>query len=642
MRCFRLRLGSAVALTAALAVGLPARPLDEPLRSTLSAQGQFRGNVRWAYLVEALDTGRVLASRNADLSLKPASNLKLLTAAAALDLLGPDHRIPTTVYAEGRRDGSTLRGDLWVRGLADPTYNGVHSDSASGALRNLADAIHDTGLRRVTGDLVITGLLVYADGRGATQALGRGADTLALSNDRRDRGKRMPTDVGTARIVGQSDFFREANRAAGRRLKSLLVDIGVRIEGSVRTATTLQPPGTQIARRTSPPLRSIVRRVLRSSLNLHSDLLLLHLGSTQQGRLRLSSGIATARHWLQSTGASTDGLHMVDGSGLSHANRMTATQLLATLRRMDRSPAAEAWRQALPLAGRSGTLAHRLRGTAAEANLRAKTGTLTGAAALSGYVADRANGERLAFAIIENSPYDRPVAKDQARRVVDRIAAQIAEGVPERRLPVRESFRDQDPTLAWRTPSGVSLRGGISLGSPEGDGHVGRLTRRGPGQSMAVTGPLETSHVAVEAQVHLSYNPRVDQSALVPYQGIVVRAEGEDWVRYVADFDRDRTLKIQAHVDGQWQRLITWTYPQDFPDPGGPGWHTMRLELRGREVRAFFDGNRMPGRPVQVSSRPKGRSGIYAWHWGDDGTARRSAHFDRFRITDLAPSASAQ
>lgn len=636
-----LRLMTLCLLALPLAAGLAARPLDGPLERTLSQNGQLRSNIDWAILVESVDGKRTLAERNADLPLKPASNLKLLTAAAALDLLGPDHRIPTTVYADGRRDGSTLNGDLWVLGLADPTYNGVHSPSASDALRNLADAIRDAGIRRVTGDLVITGLFVYADGAGATRRLGRGADQLALSNDRRDRGRLTPTDVGTARIVGQDEFYSEANRAAGQRLESLLQDMGIRISGSVRTATTLHPPGVQIARRLSPPLSSITRRVLHSSMNLHSDLLLLHLGCMREGRLRLDAGIAVARAWLAETGVSVEGMRLVDGSGLSHRNQMTARQLTAILRRMHGSLAQEAWFAALPLAGESGTLAHRMRNTPAEDNLRAKTGTLTGAAALSGYVTDQSNRQRVIFSILENSPQDRPVERSRARGIVDRIALVIAEGVPESDLPLRENFRARDTAIAWHPQSGVTLASGIDRDSPEGDGRVGRLTRRGAGQSMAVTGPLETDDVAVETDVHLSYNTRVNNADDVPYQGLVLRAEGDDWVRFVADFDQDRTLKIQAHIDGEWQRLRDWKFPEDFPDPGGSGWHTIRVELRGNEMSAFFDGRRLPGAPVHFSRRPQGRSGVYAWHWGS-GSGTRVAHFDNFRIAPLRESAAGQ
>lgn len=656
-----------VPLVAALGLGVGAETLDDLISATLSRRGVERQSIDWAYFVESLDTGEVLAARDADEPLKPASNLKLLTAGALLDTLGADYRFPTTVYADGARDGSTLRGDLWVVCLADPTFNGVHSPSASAALRNLADTIAESGIRRVTGDLVIAGLFAYADGLGAVRALGGGeADALALSAAEEDIGELTPTDLGTARIVSESAFAREASRAAGERLRDLLGESrGIEICGDVRFSARTRAPGVQVARRLSPPLGSIVRRVLHSSINLHSDLLLLHLGHQVNGELTLDAGISAARAWLASTGAPLDGFRMFDGSGLSHRNRMTARQLVAVLRHMDDSPAAAAWREALPLAGRSGTLSHRMKGTPAEGNLRGKTGTLTGAASLSGYVTSRGTGDRLAFAILENSPFSAPLSRGRARGAIDEIAVMIASGrgagsgrlaaaaqEDERpraqgagaggraQLPIEESFASSSAQGSWDTPRGVELLGGIGGSSPEGDGAVGRLVRRGRGEAIALTGLDDGGDVAVEAHVHLSYNTSVNESPRVPYQGIVVRAEGDNWIRFVADFDRDRTLKLQTHRGGSWQRLATWTFPRDFPDPGGEGWHTLRLEVRGNTLVPFFDGQRLPGDPIAFQGFRQGRAGIYAYHWGGQSRDTRVAHFDDFRIEPLVPASA--
>ncbi len=621
-----------------LARGGVAHPLDGSVASVITQSGANRSGVQWAVAAESLDSDLTLASRLANEPLKPASNLKILTTAALLDLLGPDHRIPTTVHADGRIENGTLRGDLWILGFGDPSYTRTHVTSALSALGVVADGIRDAGIRRVTGDLIVTGLFVYANASGAVRALGgSAADTLALSNDRRDRGRLTPSDVGTARIVGQTDFFREANRAAGNRLRTVLGTRGVQISGSVRTSTRLEPPGRQIARRLSPPVGTMIRPILHSSINLHSDLLLIHLGYVTRGELRLRAGIATARAWLAEAGADLDDFHIVDGSGLSHRNRMTANQLLAVLRRINRSSAGPAWRRALPLAGRSGTLAGRFRGTHAEGNMRAKTGTLTGVVSLSGFVTAQANGEDLAFVIFENSPYERPLSNPRARSTTDRIANVIGRGVRSTggTLPMSERFPARATDLSWETGRSAQLLSGIQRSTPGGDGRAGRLVRRGPGEARAVTGPSDTERVAVEAAVHLSCDTSVDDSSRVPYQGLVVRAEGDDWIRFVADFDRDRSLKIQARIGGEWQRLAQWTFPGDFPDPGGPGWHRMRLELRGNEIRAFFDRNPLPGGAVRYSRRPTGRSGVYVHHWGGSRSGSRVAHFDDFQIEAL-------
>ena len=116
---------------------------------------------------------------------------------------------------------------------------------------------------------------------------------------------------------------------------------------------------------------------------------------------------------------------LVDGSGLSRGNRLTADALVALLRHMERHPQAAVFREGLPLAGIDGTLTRRFGGTAAERNVRAKTGYLTGVAALSGYL-NTAAGERLAFAVLLNDPAPPPGSRS-AREELDDMVVRMAE-----------------------------------------------------------------------------------------------------------------------------------------------------------------------------------------------------------------------
>src|SRR5205085_6093048 len=175
------------------------------------------------------------------------------------------------------------------------------------------------------------------------------------------------------------------------------LDAQARADGQPLPVSSL----VEIATRQSPPLSVIVAQTLKPSQNLYAELILRALGkaaATNQKQTSEEAGIAAVKEFLARAGVAPDRIVMLAGSGLSRANLVTADSTLQLLTYMNRHRAGSVFREALPVAGLDGTLRNRMKGTPAQNNVRAKTGTLGTATSLSGYVFS-ASGERLVFSL---------------------------------------------------------------------------------------------------------------------------------------------------------------------------------------------------------------------------------------------------
>jgi D-alanyl-D-alanine carboxypeptidase/D-alanyl-D-alanine-endopeptidase (penicillin-binding protein 4) len=193
---------------------------------------------------------------------------------------------------------------------------------------------------------------------------------------------------------------------AAQYLQQSLASIGITARG---LSTLLNPPPNPPARKTlythySPALPSIVERANMESVNLFCEVLVKAIGLEKKGEGTTDAGLDIIRHHWERRGLDWAGCQLADGSGLSDANVATSTFLAQFLRLMAKEEAAvfQPFYASLPEAGRSGSLKNRLKGTAAEGRLRAKSGTLERARAYSGYATAR-NGQLLAFSIIANN-----------------------------------------------------------------------------------------------------------------------------------------------------------------------------------------------------------------------------------------------
>ena len=231
-------------------------------------------------------------------------------------------------------------------------------------------------------------------------------------------------------------------------LRSALAQHGVTIKGQSRTETFeskqnsvapgklyatngLPTPPIEIVTLQSPPFSVVAAQTLKPSQNLYTELILRTLGKVApapqltmptEGQTTEELGIESVKAFLKTVGIRPESLVLSDGSGLSRNDMITADASVQLLTFMSRHRYADVFREALPIAGVDGTLRTRLRNTPAENNLRAKTGSLSSAASLAGYVTTAA-GEKLVFSIMVNN-YPR----DMEPRVVciDPIAVLLA------------------------------------------------------------------------------------------------------------------------------------------------------------------------------------------------------------------------
>lgn len=393
-----------LALVVALAAGsAEAAPLDRVVARGLA------GRASGAYVLDTT-TGRTLAAVRADVPRIPASVAKLYTGAAALLRFGVSGTLDTTVLGVGELTADGVwRGDLYLRGGGDPTFGSASfTRRAYGfgtTVTALAERVAATGILRVTGR--VYGDESWFDSR-------RGGPSTRYALDRWIGGplSALLYNRGLAREDGRALQARPAKFAA-KQLVAELRHLGVRVP---RGAGERPAPAEarELARVSSPTMPALVRLTLVPSDNLMAEMLLKALGARFGGAGSTSAGAAVVRQTVRRWGIAP---RIVDGSGLSRANATTPRQVV---RLLDGLRGSATFQATLPVAGRSGTLATRMRRTAAQDRCRAKTGTLSNVSALAGYCATP-NGHLIAFAFISNG-----VATWTAKAAEDRLLVRLA------------------------------------------------------------------------------------------------------------------------------------------------------------------------------------------------------------------------
>jgi len=442
--------------------------------------------------VVSLDNGRVLFEENATKLLRPASNMKLYTVAAALDRLSPDYRFSTSVYATTRPDAAgVVRGELIIYGRGDPSIAArFNNGDYFKGIDDLATRIVAAGVKRVEGDIVgdesyfvgpkygsgwnwedltwyygaeITPLTANdnaldlfvkpgtAIGQPATITTGPPDPLLTIVNKVTTSAKGSKRELSIHRGLGENTITITGSIPLEDRgytggigishpgllfvymLRSSLAQKGVTITGASRLSVSSNAVQNEIATLQSPPFSVIAAQTLKPSQNLYTELILRTLGkvapppppATTTSNLPQTSdelGLEAVKSFLKTVGLRPEALVLDDASGLSRNDMITADASVQLLTFMSKHRYATVFRDALPIGGVDGTLRNRFKGTPAENNVRAKTGSLSSAASLGGYLTT-AGGEKLAFSIMVNN-YPRDL--DPRSSCIDPITVLLA------------------------------------------------------------------------------------------------------------------------------------------------------------------------------------------------------------------------
>lgn len=419
---------------------------------------------------DAAPNSRTLYARRAQEKFVPASNVKLLTTAAALQTLGPDFSIRTSVFGQP----NTPDPALYIVGRGDPTFTSYQ-------INLLANQLKQQGIRQASSltaiDNYFTGPAAnpYWDDEDYRAGYGAPANSLILNRnelsftvfparigqplrviwDRPEfvRGWRIENNTRT--VGAGSNEFIDAGQRPGQKVMTvtgqlvagsasdnnsiaLLDPAGYFIEQFQESLTrygilsakgqvsTANPPSglVELAAIQSPPLRAFIDPTNLYSVNIYAEAMLKSLGRSVDPTTpdAYQSGAAAVGQILTDLGVAPDSLSIVDGSALSRRNLATPEAFVDTLQIMAQTPNAAIYRNSLAVAGRSGTLRNRMKETLAEGRFQGKTGTLSGTYTLSGYL-NPPNHPPLALSILVN---DADAGSRTIRSLIDQIIIQTA------------------------------------------------------------------------------------------------------------------------------------------------------------------------------------------------------------------------
>lgn len=423
-------------------------------------------------------TGEILFDHHGDTRLTPASNMKLLTAAAALQTLGSDYKFQTEVLAD-HRHGEIIKGNLYLKGKGDPTLLPEDFDS-------LAEQLKLQGITQVNGDLIgdeswydseyLSEDMIWSDedeyygaqvsaltaspnqdydagtlmikvspnsGEGSLSGVKviPETDTISIINNAKTVNENEDAEIkinrkhGTNTIVVSGTISKNSNpekawvavwnpasyalNLFGQSLKKH----GIELKGEEKLGKT-PDQAIRLAEKKSMPLSDLLLPFMKLSNNGHAEVLVKEMGKVMKEEGSFQAGLEVIRSVLQEEGLNPDDMCLRDGSGISQISLIQPNQLSFLLYRIQDKPWFDFYLNSLPIAGMpermvGGTLRNRLSNTDAEGVIYAKTGSLIGVTSLSGYVRSE---HPLIFSIILNQFID----EDEMEKIEDQLAIVLA------------------------------------------------------------------------------------------------------------------------------------------------------------------------------------------------------------------------
>lgn len=433
----------------------------ESLAADLGSMSNRIRSGQFGIMVVSLTRGDTLFSRNAGTPLLPASTMKMLTTAVALDRLGPKYQFSTDVLYDGTlgSDG-TINGNVYLKGDGDPSLSGRYLQGGPDApMKFLAEQLAARGVKHVTGEVVgdasafddqrvpegwltrylqsgyaarvsalslnenLVWVTIAPDGvrlEPATSAIPLMSNVRTVAGGRARLTVRRSTDgtISVSGTIGSRSpprryvyVVEDPARFTTGALRSALIGKGIAVDGEIRIGTT-PASAVKIASIQSPTLDRIISAMNRESINHFAELLLRAAarGPDKQVQGSVANGRELLRQFFaKKVGADSASLQVFDGSGLSTLDRVTPRAMVQMLGYAHRAEWGPWFHTSLPVAGESKLLRRRMKGSPAQGNLHAKTGTTNNVIGLGGYVT-AADGEVIAFSFIYNGT-DRWTAK---------------------------------------------------------------------------------------------------------------------------------------------------------------------------------------------------------------------------------------
>ena len=455
--------------------------LAQQLNQLLNGDPNLQGAIAGVSIRNAIN-GEVIYDHLGDVRLRPASNMKLLTAAAALSVLGEDYTFKTEVLTDGEVNRKTLQGDLYLKGKGDPTLLKEDFDKMAAELKTL-------GIQKITGHLIgddtwyddirysidlpwsdeqtyygaqISALTASPthdydsgsvmievkpgnhEGDKADITVTPNTDFVKIINQtktvakdgkkkltyEREHAKNTITITGTLPITskGQKEWIGvwEPTRYALALFKQSLAEKGIQLSGKIKTGTT--PTEAKIVyTHSSIKLSELLVPFMKLSNNGHAETLVKEMGRVVKGEGSWEKGLEVMEAELAKFGINTKTLVLRDGSGISHVNLVPAAQLSQLLVAVQQQSWFPAFLHSLPVAGagekmEGGSLRSRMKGADVKGKVFAKTGTISTVSTISGYVNTK-SGQTLIFSIMLNNLMEDAKGKKIEDKLISIIAS---------------------------------------------------------------------------------------------------------------------------------------------------------------------------------------------------------------------------
>jgi D-alanyl-D-alanine carboxypeptidase/D-alanyl-D-alanine-endopeptidase (penicillin-binding protein 4) len=444
-------------------------------------------NAHWGVLIRSLKTGETIYARNEKKMFMPASNMKLFTSSSAMIALGPNYRYTTRLVTNGEVNNGILNGDLILVGSGDPTISGrFDSGKVTITFEQWADSLKAHGIQRIKGNIIgddncfddeyygagwsadyetdyyaaqISGLsfndncvdfrvvpsatiadvcsLSWTPNTKYVNVINKtitAAETDSVSeiNFERKRGTntiyvRGKLSIGKNPII-ESVTVENPTAYTVMVLKEVLESKGISVLGTAVDAddfvdTLRYEHSKQLASFTSLPYSEIIKTINKPSQNFYTEQVFRTIGKERYGVGSMDNGRAVAYPILSTWGVDTVRLRCADGSGLSRQDLITPSDIVSILSGMSKENSFLPFYESLPIAGIDGTIKNRMKGTKAESNVHAKTGSIGYVRSLSGYVTS-SDGEQFVFSMITNH-YTVPTRL--AEKIQDSVCVMLAE-----------------------------------------------------------------------------------------------------------------------------------------------------------------------------------------------------------------------